>query len=142
VSEAEEIQIGGLTIGFLIEGSAEDGAPSIFEFGVTSGAKVPAAHRHDGYVETIYGLDGTLTWEVEGERVETGPGDVLRIPRGVAHSFHNVGEADAKALAIVSPGVLGPEYFREIAAVIASSDGPPDLTAIAAVMERHGLTPA
>jgi quercetin dioxygenase-like cupin family protein len=109
---------------------------------VTSGAKVPAAHRHDGYVETIYGLDGALTWEVEGERVETGPGDVLRIPRGVAHSFHNVAEADAKALAIVSPGVLGPEYFREIAAVIASSDGPPDLTAIAAVMERHGLTPA
>jgi hypothetical protein len=46
-------------------------------------------------------------------------------------------------LAIVSPGILGPEYFREMAAVIeASTGGPPDPAAIAEVMRRHGLTPA
>ena len=52
-------------------------------------------------------------------------------------------EVDAKALAIVTPGILGPDYFREVAAVLdAAAGGPPDLAAIAAVMRRHGLTPA
>jgi hypothetical protein len=43
----------------------------------------------------------------------------------------------------VTPGILGPDYFREAAEVLAAAgDGPPDLAAIAAVMRRHGLTPA
>ena len=49
---------------------------------------------------------------------------------------------DAKALAVVTPGILGPDYFREIAAVLdAAAGAPPDLDAIAAVMRSHGLTP-
>jgi hypothetical protein len=48
-----------------------------------------------------------------------------------------------RELAIVSPGILGPECFREIAAVIEASTGsPPDHAAIGEVMRRHGLTPA
>jgi hypothetical protein len=39
--------------------------------------------------------------------------------------------------------VLGPAYFQELAALVEpGSGGPPDLAAIAAVMRRHGLTPA
>jgi hypothetical protein len=54
-----------------------------------------------------------------------------------------MGEADAKALAIVTPGILGPDFFREVAAILHAADGgPPDLAAIAAVMGRYGLTPA
>jgi hypothetical protein len=68
---------------------------------------------------------------------------VLCIPRGAVHQFANLGELDAKALAIVTPGILVPDYFREVAAVLdAAAGGPPDLAAIAAVMRRHGLTPA
>ena len=137
----EEIRLGEVWVRFLQRGSAEEDTPSVFEFGVASGAKVPAPHRHDGYVETIYALEGVLSWEVGGEQVATRPGDVMKIPRGVAHGFRNEGAVDTKSLAIVTPGLLGPEYFREVAAVLAAG-GPPDLAAIAAVMERHGLTPA
>jgi hypothetical protein len=50
---------------------------------------------------------------------------------------------DARALAIVTPGILGPDFFREVAAILdAAVGGPPDLAAIAAVMRRHGLSPA
>jgi hypothetical protein len=46
-------------------------------------------------------------------------------------------------LAIVTPGVLRPDYFREIAAVVeAAAGGPPNAAAIVEVMRRHGLTPA
>jgi quercetin dioxygenase-like cupin family protein len=104
---------------------------------------VPAAHSHDGYEETIYGLEGVLTWTLDGERTEVGPGEVLCVPRGVVHRFDNDREVDAKMLAIVSPGILGPDYFREMAAVVnAATDGPPDPAALAEVMRRHGLTPA
>jgi hypothetical protein len=59
------------------------------------------------------------------------------------HHFDNLGDETATTLAVVTPGVLGPEYFREIAAVIAAAQGgPPDMAAVAAVMRRHGLTPA
>jgi hypothetical protein len=47
----------------------------------------------------------------------------------------------AVELAIVTPGVLGPDFFREVAAVLDAAAGPPDLTAIHEVMRRHGLTP-
>jgi quercetin dioxygenase-like cupin family protein len=139
----EEIKIGQLAIRFLLEGRASGGSVAMFEFDVPAGAKVPIAHSHDAYEETIYGLAGVLTWTVDGRKVELGSGEVLCIPRGAVHRFDNVHAADAKMLAIVTPGILGPDYFREIATVAkAAAAGPPDARAIAEVMRRHGLTPA
>jgi quercetin dioxygenase-like cupin family protein len=142
-STHEEIGIGELTIRFLLEGEASGGSVAAFEFDVPAGAKVPAAHSHDGYEETLYGLDGILTWTLDGQQTAIGPGEVLCIPRGVVHRFDNDHADDAKVLAIVSPGVLSPAYFRECAAVVdAAAGGPPDVAALGAVMRRHGLTPA
>jgi hypothetical protein len=44
----------------------------------------------------------------------------------VIHGFDNKGDVDARFLAIISPGLLGPSFFEEIAAVL-SSGGPPDV---------------
>ena len=142
VSTREEIRVGELAIRFLLEGKQSDGSVAMFEFDVPAGSKVAAAHSHDGFEETIYGLEGTLVWTVEGESHEVGSGGVLFIPRGAVHQFANVGDVGAKALAIVTPGILGPAYFRELAEVLeAAVAGPPDLAAIAAVMRCNGLTP-
>lgn len=139
----DEIRIGPLRIRFLLEGAASGGAVAAFEFDVPAGSKVPIPHSHDAYEETVYGLRGALTWTVEGERIEVGEGDILCIPRGAVHMFENEGEVDATTLAVVTPGVLGPEYFRELAAVVAAAaGGPPDTGELVAVMRRHGLTPA
>ena len=139
----EEIRIGELAIRFLLEGEESAGSVAMFEFDVPAGSRVAAAHSHDGYEETIYGLAGVLTWTLEGTAREVGPGGVLCIPRGVVHQFANHGDLDASALAIVTPGILGPGYFREVAEILdASAGGPPDLAAVAVVMRRHGLTPA
>jgi quercetin dioxygenase-like cupin family protein len=142
-STREEIRIGPLAIRFLVEGEESGGSVAVFEFDVPAGAKVPAGHSHDGYEETIYGLEGVLTWTIEDVPVEVGPGEALCIPRGAVHRFDNTHDVDAKALAVVTPGILGPDYFREIAAILdAAPGGPPDLAALAEVMRRHGLTPA
>ena len=139
----EEIRIGQLVIRFLLEGAASGGSIAAFELDVPAGANVPIAHSHDRYEETIYGLKGVLTWTMDGQTNNVGAGELLCIRRGAVHRFDNFGQIDAKALAIISPGVLGPEYFREIAAVVDAAAGrPPDAAALAQVMRRHGLTPA
>ena len=141
-STHEKIRVGDVAIRFLLEGEQTAGSVAVFEFDVPAGAKVPVAHSHDGYEETIYGLAGVLAWTIEGTPADVGPGDALCIPRGAVHRFDNVGDVDATALAIVTPGILGPDYFREVAEIVAATaGGPPDLAAIAAVMRRHGLTP-
>jgi quercetin dioxygenase-like cupin family protein len=142
---AEEIRIGQLVIRFLLEGDESGGSAALFEFTVPPSAMVPVAHSHDAYEETLYGLDGTLTWTVDGERRDVGPGDVLCIRRGAVHRFENEGDRDARVLAVVTPGLLGPAYFRELAAVVdeaVSAGMPPDPARLGEVMRRHGLTPA
>jgi quercetin dioxygenase-like cupin family protein len=142
-STSEEIRIGQLAIRFLVEGEQSGGSVALFEFDVPAGARVPIAHSHDAYEETVYGLEGVLTWTVEGTTVDVGPGETLCIPRGAVHHFDNTHDTDATALAIVTPGILGPGYFRDLASVLeAAAGGPPDLAALAEVMRAHGLTPA
>jgi len=142
-STHEEIRVGDVAIRFLLEGEQTAGSVAVFEFDVPAGAQVAAAHSHDGYEETIYGLAGVLTWTLEGAPIDVAPGEALCIPRGAVHRFDNLGGDDARALAIVTPGILGPGYFRDVAAILdAAAGGPPDFAAIGAVMLSHGLTPA
>jgi quercetin dioxygenase-like cupin family protein len=142
-SMGEEIKVGEVGIRFLVEGEQSAGSVAVFEAFVPAGARVPVAHSHDGYEETIYGLEGVLTWTVEGTPIDVGPGEALLIPRGAVHHFDNPGDIDAKALAIITPGILGPDFFRQVADILdAAAGGPPDVAAIAEVMRRHGLTPA
>ena len=101
------------------------------------------AHSHDHYEETIYGLDGVLTWTVDGQRIDLGPGQMLCIPRGAIHRFDNRGINDVKALCVITPAAIGPEYFREVAAEASKAPGrPPDRARMTEIMRRHGLTPA
>jgi quercetin dioxygenase-like cupin family protein len=142
-TDDDTIRIGGLSIRFLLEGDDTAGAMAMFEFGVAAGGRVPGPHSHDAYDETLYGIEGTLTFTVEGEDVDVGPGEVLHIRRGQVHGFHNGSGADVLMLTTLTPGILGPAYFTEMRDVLAAAaGGPPDREAIGAVMRRHGLTPA
>jgi quercetin dioxygenase-like cupin family protein len=140
-TSAEDIRVGPLAIRFLVDAEASSGSATMFEFTVPAGSRVPVPHSHDAYEETIYGLDGVLTWTVDGAEIDVAPGQAVCIPRGVVHGFDNRGDSDARSLAVVTPGVLGPEYFRDLRTVIEGAAGPPDPAAIGAVMQRHGLTP-
>lgn len=141
VATSEEIRVGPFTIRFLVEADETAGTAALFEFDVPAGARTPPPHSHDRYEETIYGVRGTTTWTVEGVTTDVGPGNALCIPRGATHLFENRGGEDATALTIVTPGLLGPDYFRDLG-VILNVEGPPDFEAALEVMRRHGLTPA
>ncbi len=127
---------------FLLTGEQSNGSVAIFELTVPAAQRLPVpAHSHDHYEETIYGLDGVVTWTVDGKPIDVGPGQALCIPRGAVHRFDNSGSQDAKSLCVISPALLGPEYFRESAEVVnAGAGGPPDRAKMAEIMRRHGLT--
>src|SRR5256885_10580213 len=140
---AEMIQVGAMSVRFCVEAADSNGSVSVFECFVPADSNMPVPHSHDAFEETIYGLEGVTTWSVDDRTLDIRPGEAFCIPRGAVHGFDNHGTEDAKFLAVASPGVMGPDYFREIHEVLASNPGgPPDLTKIADVMRRHGLTPA
>ena len=140
----ETIRLGPLGVRFLLTGDDSRGSIAAFELIVPGAQRLAApAHSHDHYEETIYGIDGVLTWTVDGKQIDVGPGQALCIPRGAVHRFDNNGSQDVKVLCVVSPAAIGPQYFRESAEVInAAAGGPPDRARMAEIMRRHGLTPA
>jgi hypothetical protein len=68
-----------------------------------------------------------------------GPGQSVFVPRGVVHGFRNDTQDAATCLCLLTPGVLGPQYFRDIAALMPG--GVPDLGGMKATMLRYGLVP-
>jgi quercetin dioxygenase-like cupin family protein len=140
----ETIRLGPLAVRFLITGEDATGSVCVFELAVPGAQRLAApAHSHDHYEETVYGLEGVLTWTVDGRPIDVGPGQALCIPRGAVHRFDNNGTQDVRALCAATPAAIGPAYFREVAEVMkASPGGPPDRAKLIEVMRRHGLTPA
>jgi quercetin dioxygenase-like cupin family protein len=140
----ETIHLGPLKVRFLITAENANGSIAAFELIVPGAARLAApAHSHDHYEETIYGIDGVLTWTVDGKPIDVGPGQALCIPRGAIHRFDNHGSQDVKALCAITPAAIGPQYFQESAEVInAAAGGLPDRAKMMEIMRRHGLTPA
>jgi quercetin dioxygenase-like cupin family protein len=136
----EEIRLPGISLRFLIDGPASGASLTMFEMTVEPGARVPLPHHHVGFDEMGYGLSGKLRMTLDGKTVDLGPGDSLYIPRGAVHGFENPFAETAKSLVVITPGIFGAPFFREVAALL-SAGGPPDPKALAAIMLRHGLVP-
>lgn len=139
----ETIRIGPLVIRFLLTGDDSGGSASVFEVVVPVGQKLAApAHRNDEYEEIVYGIEGVLTWTIDGTAIEVGPGQVLCIPRGAVHRFDNLSKDSVKQLVVISPAIMGPAYFREAAELLATAGGPPEPSKMMDLFRRHGMTPA
>jgi quercetin dioxygenase-like cupin family protein len=136
---SEIIRIGGLELRFLRSKDDTGGSLDLFEMTVQPNARMPVPHYHESWDETIYGLDGVTTWQIDGQDVDVGPGQTAFIRRGVVHGFRNGTQQPAKCLCVLSPGALGPTYFRDIAALAAT--GAPDPARMKEVMLRYGLIP-
>ena len=137
----ETIKAGQIIIDFLLEAADTNGSASMFEFTVPAGAKVPIPHYHEHFDETIYGLAGVMTFTVEDKAIDIIPGETCFIPRGAVHGFNNLQQTDAKALAVITPALLGSIFFKEVAQIL-NAGGPPDLEKLKLLMAKHGLIPA
>jgi quercetin dioxygenase-like cupin family protein len=132
----------GIGIRFLLTREDTNGSMSVFEVRVLARQKIPVpAHKNDAYEEVLYGIEGVLTWTVDGTPIEVGPGQALCIPRGAVHRFDNFGSENVKQLAVISPAIMGPAYFRDVVeAMHAAAGGRPDRAKMVELFRRHGMT--
>lgn len=133
----ETIAMGGLSLRFLHSGEDTAGGLDLFEMTVQPKARMPVPHYHEAWEETVYGLEGVTTFRIDGRDVMIGPGDSAFIRRGIVHSFRNETAVPSRCLNLLTPGVLGPRYFREMADLLARGD----LAAMRQTMLRYGLVP-
>jgi quercetin dioxygenase-like cupin family protein len=138
---SDVIRVGQIEIRFRLQAAQTGGNFTMFEYLIPANARVPVAHSHEAFDETLYGLDGATAVTLDGRNVVVERGDVLFIPRGSVHQVENLGVVDARGLSVITPGLLGPQFFREVADVL-NVGGPPNIEQIVAVMRRHGLRPA
>lgn len=100
----------------------------------------PPLHVHAREDETFYVLDGDVTFQRGGERIEARPGDAVFMPRGVQHGFAVHGEA-ARLVQVFTPGGLE-EAFRSLSEpapvdeLPPAPQGPPDPALVEAMTNR------
>src|SRR3954454_8181254 len=137
----DTITVGMFHLRFFIESAHSNGSATVFECSVPP-ARGCGAEQHPGFDESIDGLEGVTTWTIDCETVDIGPGEAVCVTRGQTFGFVNHGGVDARFLAIATPAVVGPAYFRELGANLAAAGGgPPDTAVIGAIRRRHDLTP-
>jgi quercetin dioxygenase-like cupin family protein len=82
----ETIKSAQTTIDFLLEAGDTNGAATMFEFTVPTGARVPVTYYHEHLNETIYGVERIITFTVEAKAIDIVQGETSLIPR----AFFNV----------------------------------------------------
>src|ERR671924_2400844 len=82
-----------------------------WEFALRPGGAVPIPHVHPIQTERFEVAEGRMTFRVGLRKVEAGPGDVVEVAPGVAHSFANAGEGEARMRVEVRPALAIDEMF-------------------------------
>jgi len=136
----EEIRLPGIVLRVLIDGPTSGASLTLFAMDVLPGGAMPIPHHHVGFDEVMYGASGKLRMTVDGQVVDVSAGESVLVRGGEVHAFANPFEETAKVLCVLTPGVFGVQYFREIRELMAQG-GPPDPKKAAEIMMRHGLVP-
>ncbi|MBA3414577.1 MAG: cupin domain-containing protein [Chloroflexia bacterium] len=88
----------------LIAGEQTGGRFAVVEARVRQGADFPR-HVHSREDELIFVLEGRVTFDRDGERLDGPAGTWLSLPRGCEHTFA-VESAEARLLVVLSPAGL------------------------------------
>jgi quercetin dioxygenase-like cupin family protein len=140
----ETIRVGEMSVTFLKTRHDTGGAFDLFELTIPPFGRVPFPHIHRKYDETIFGVNGTMTWTLniygEDKPTEIRRGTTLFIPRGTPHFYANRTDTPARILCLQTPGVMGPEYYLEVSELYRASPHP-DVAGIGAIMSRYGVVP-
>jgi quercetin dioxygenase-like cupin family protein len=127
--EGERVRspLGG-DVTFMVRGEHSNGAMTALEV-VNPPGEGPPLHIHTREDECVYVLGGQIRWKLDDELSVTGPGGFVFIPRGLPHTWQNIGDGDCRMLITFSPaGMEGffdrmssmtefdPEAFRQAGA--------------------------
>ena len=72
----EVIHVGALELRFLHSKDDTDGSLDMFEMACPPDSRMPVAHYHRDWDETVLGISGVVTFTVAGDAIDIGPGEV------------------------------------------------------------------
>jgi quercetin dioxygenase-like cupin family protein len=88
-----------------------------FDFGLRPGGAVPLPHVHPIQTERFEVVDGRVSFRVGRRKLEANPGDVVEVAPGVAHSFANAGDDEARMRVEVRPALAMEDMFADVVAM-------------------------
>jgi quercetin dioxygenase-like cupin family protein len=97
----------------------------------------PPPHYHLNEDEAFHVIEGRVAFLVDGKWHEVGPGGAAFMPRGVVHTFKNVGDQSSRMLLTTTPSGFE-KFFARCAAEFAKPGGP-DMPKILDIGVEHGI---
>ncbi len=125
----------------LLSSDETNGATTITQMTMPAGMG-PPPHVHHGVAETVYVVEGTITYHIDGRKVDGGPGSLFRVPADTRERFEPTSKA--KVVVTYEPGGMD-KFFAEAGEPAQRREIPPapvsqpDVDRLAKIGARYGL---
>lgn len=107
----------GRALTFTHTAASTGGELLAFDFALRAGGAVPIPHVHPTQTERFEVLGGRMRFRVGLRTLIAGPGDIVEVAPGVAHSFANAGEQEASLRVEVRPALQMEQMLAEVVAM-------------------------
>lgn len=97
----------------------------------------PPPHFHKNEDEWFLVMEGKMSFLVDGQWREVGPGGAVFAPRNSVHTFKNVGPQPSRMVITATPS--GFEVFFARCAEEFAKPGDPDMKRIVEISAEHGI---
>lgn len=119
--------IGPEMVTIKVSGAETEGTHLVVEVATPAGGG-PPLHTHPAK-EIFFVLEGEFEFPTlrDGRQVTTlaSAGDVVRIPGGIPHTYHNVGSGTGRLLGVLSPAAEMEGFFKEAGILVEDKAHPP-----------------
>ena len=102
----------------------------------------PPPHMHTREDEAFLVLEGELEFVVGDRTITASAGSVVYGPRGIAHTFRNVGPTPSRMVVLIMPAgfeKMVEEVGEPVIDPSSPPEGPPDIERLAAVQRKYGV---
>ncbi|HZG57442.1 cupin domain-containing protein [Paenibacillus sp.] len=132
--DGKTIDLGPTRMTVKEDGSFTRDGLSILEVVVSPNTQLPPPHIHRSCEELFYILEGYIEFIVEGAPTTAGPGDLVTVPVGVAHTYRNATDRASRMLILhTDPRMV--RFFEGTESMIRS--GVPAPKAIATLLPQY-----
>lgn len=102
----------------------------------------PPPHVHRDVDEMLYVLEGEVEFVVGERTIRAGAGSCVHLPRGIPHTYKNIGTSPSRTLAVITPGGFE-KFFVEVGEPATEGDPPPegepDVDRIVRTGQKYGV---
>ncbi|MDB5299292.1 MAG: cupin protein [Phycisphaerales bacterium] len=132
----------GVTITVKASAGSTKGVLTLTEYSAPPRFAGAQPHFHKVMTETFYILEGTLTFTLDGRKVEASAGAYVIVPPMAIHGFSNPTDAPVKFLVTFNPGGME-DYFAELVELARSEGKWPlsDMGKVVALARRYDTYP-